>query len=366
MSEGLLGDAWSAALLAPGGTPGRAAAAGPPPPDGVRAAALACWLLSRAARDGSTWLPAEVLVRALGALEVGDPAAGLRGALDAGAVALLDDGVLALPGLALLEQDAAEEVERLLVTEGSVRVVVGPRGEARDAAVAALPGEPDLVLDDAERLDLASFAEQLAEVPEGGSVVVAGDPDLPAATPGAVLRDLAASASLEVVRVDAPPADASALEQLRAAVRAGVLPPPEALATPERSVVVVPVDTDERAAARAAQLMEASIPRAFGVAAGEVLVLSPLVRGAAGVRALGAATPARVEPAAGWGEDAEAVVLVLPPSAAGAVRRDLVLGALHRARRHVSLVTGLGAALPAAVALPARPRRTRLGRLLEE
>lgn len=306
------------------------------------------WLALRAARDGSTWLPELVLLAGLGALEVPDPAGTLRAAVASGSLALLDDGVVALPELALAEQETAEQIERLLL-DGELRVRVGPAvaGDVRGA----------------HALGLVGLAEALAAVPDGADCVVAGDPDVLQTGPGQAFRDLVASGVVPVER--AFPEPAGPLDVLRTGVRGGRLPAPADLADEARTVVVVPVETDEEAARRAQQIAEVSVPRAFGVSP---LVLTPLHRGRAGARELAERLPAPVTTVAeAAGRAAEAVVVVLPPSAAGVLTRELVLTALADAARHVSLVTGVGAALPRAVAtVPVRRRRTRLVALLRE
>ena len=369
--DGVLDDSWSAALLAPGGSPARADAVAPAPRDAIRQAALACWLLLRAARDGSTWLPGTVLRSALESLGSDDGHAGLQGAVSLGVVAVLDEGVFALPGLALVEQEAAEQVERLTFTDGSVHLVAGPRGRTRADAVAAAGPTDAGVVEDIERLGLPELAQALEQVEDGGHVVLAGDPDLMPAGPGRVLRDLLAAQSVPrtvVQAQDEDPGPARALHLLRAAVRRGVLPPPESLASPERSVAIVPVATDQQAAARVRQLVEVSIPRAFELAPEQIAVVPLLSRGAAGARALAEAlgpSGCRVEPVSPGLEPAGAVVLVLPPSAAGVLQRDLLLTALVAATRHVSIVSGVGYALPRAVSVPPRATRTRLTQLLD-
>lgn len=356
-------DAWSLALLAPGGSPARAATAAAPPDPEVRAAALAAWLLLRAARDGSTWLPAGLLLPALAALDVADPAAGVSGAIDLGVLAALEDDALALPALALAEEEVAEQVQRLELTEGALTLVLGASGEERDRVVRDRAAV-DLVIDMAETVGLEDFTARLEQVPDGGSAVLAGDPDIVQVGPGALLRDLAAADVIPVERVPPVAGAASALDLLDRSLREGRLPSPEQLQTSERSVVVVPVDSDEDAARRVRQVVEVSIPRAFAIDASEVLVLTALRRGVAGAAALDAVLACGARTLHETGRGADAVVLVLPGSAAGTLRREGLVGGVTRAGRHVSLVTGMGAALPAAAALPARPRRTRLEQLL--
>jgi exodeoxyribonuclease V alpha subunit len=67
------------------------------------------------------------------------------------------------------------------------------------------------------------------------------------------------------------------------------------------------------------------------------------------------------------GSEWPGVVVVLPPEAGGMLSRPLVYTALTRAQRHLSIVHAAGAALARAVReVDARPRRTRLARLLQE
>ncbi|NHC47425.1 hypothetical protein [Motilibacter aurantiacus] len=355
-------------LAAPGGSPRRAdalaAEAGVRPDDPRRGAALAEWLLVRAARDGHTWAPEPVLRSALSALEVHDPAAALGLAGDLGAVVAPADGALALTGLALVEEEAAEEVERLLVTGGTVRCAVGPDGPARDAAAPAARAHTV----QADRLDAAALRDLAAEVEDGEDLVLAGDPALLPGGTGQVLRDLLRSGVVDVAEADGPPHPGvpEPLARLRLAVRNGELPPPGELTSPGREVVVVPAPADEHVVAKVVQLVGTSIPRAFGTAPDRVRVVTPLARGAAGARALTQALGREVTTVADTaGTTWDALVLVLPGSSAGALSRELVLTALAGARRHVSVVTSVGPALPRAVArVPARPRRSRLAGLL--
>lgn len=67
------------------------------------------------------------------------------------------------------------------------------------------------------------------------------------------------------------------------------------------------------------------------------------------------------------GSEWPAVVVALPPEASGMLSRPLVYTALTRAQRHLSVVHASGATLARAVReVGARPRRTRLARLLHE
>jgi hypothetical protein len=108
----------------------------------------------------------------------------------------------------------------------------------------------------------------------------------------------------------------------------------------------------------------------FGVEAADVLVVTPSRRGDAGALALAATVPdARVvtvhDVAFGDLPVADAVVAVLPAACAGILSRPLVATLARLGRRHLSVVTGVGEALPRAVVdNVVRPRWSRLPELL--
>lgn len=351
------------------------------------------WLLARAASSGDTVVPAGLIRRAVaGMLQrvPGDPAVqrAVDAVLEAGHVLIAPDpdtgrDRLALVSIAALEETVAEHVGRLLVTaEGDVPGV----GIVLDLPGARLPDDDDAngdwdrsddgedrggdggrtaVLRSADRLSLRDVARMLAAVPDGGRVVLVGDPErLPAPGPGRFLADLVASGEVPVhtpvCEPDRP------LHRLAASVRAGQLPATDAA---DREVVVVPVTDHLLALRRAVQLVSDSVPRTFGLAPADVLVLTPLRRGAAGANRLAEAlqeTGARVATVhEAAGEEAAAVVLVLPGESAGTLHRAMLLSAVTRAGRHLSVVQGAGEALATAVARgPRRRPRTRLAELL--
>ncbi len=310
-------------------------------------------LLRRAALDGHTAVARAVVLAAL------DQAA-LDDALRSGEV--VDDGeFVALEELATVEDAIADEVLGL-AAEDRLAVVLG---EVPDGAEVHVVG-------DAHRRSLEDLAAQLQAVPDDVRVVVAGDPDvLPGPDPGAVLADLVAWGGVPVRDLRPAGGDAAvggdALSRLAADLRRGELPEP---ADGDRSVVIVACGTDDEVVVRAGQLVTVSVPRAFGVAQGDVLVVTPLHRGLAGTRALVEQLPqARVmtlhEAAGGGLPAADAVVACFPGQAAGVLSRPMLVTAAMLARRHLSVVTAAGEALPHAVAADVRLARvTRLGRLL--
>ncbi len=339
--------------------------------DPRRGAALARWLLVRAARDGHTWLPSVVVVAALDAFEVPDIGASLRLAED---IVAPQDGTLALMPLVRAEDDLAEALVGLTLMGVVVHCVAGPRCAERAAAAAAAgAGRETLLIDDAERLTLDDLRDAVVvlsrrdDLDEGSAVVLAGDDALLGAPgPGSGFRDLVDA--LPTTRV-APQPGLSPLDRLREHVRLGRLPAPEGLGGPEHSVVVVGAADDTTAARRVGQLVELSIPRGFGVASRDVRVVSMVRRGGAGTVALEQLLGRPVTLAADVPVDAHCVaaVVVVPAAAAGMLARDGFLTALQGISGHVSVVTLAGSALARAVSVIAhRPRRTRLASLLHE
>ena len=297
-------------------------------------------------------LPTAVLAAA------GVPRAELDEALSAGVV-VEDAGEVALEELATAEAAIADEVLGL-AEEARLALVLGDPPSGADAEVVPR----------VHRRSLEDVAAALQAVPPDRRVVLAGDPDLlQGAAPGAVLPDLLAWGRLPVHDLRDGGAADDALGRLPAALRRGELPDPDPA---DRSVVVVGCADDADVLRRAGQLVADSLPRVLGTRPEDTLVLSPLHRGVAGTVALAPALEAaarglRVTTVheAADGPSAEAVVLCLPAQAAGCLTRALVLNAAVLARRHLSVVTAAGDALPRAVACGVgRPRRTALARLL--
>ncbi len=360
------------------------------PADAGRAVA---WLLGRAAGAGDTVVRAPQLLRSLaGTLELAadDPAAirVLEAAVGCGEVSVVpdSDGRADRCGLAAVvaaEEAVAEHIERLLVTaeqeHGALVVLPDLPGARVPVALTdvlrAAEDAPDgihldaaggAVVTHAERLGLAAALDLLARLPEGGRLVLHGDPRrLATPGPGRVLADLLAS------REDqerAPDIETGTLDAFATAVRSGTLAAPEAA---DRSVVVVPAPHDAAVVHRLGQLIADSIPRTFGINPAEILVLTPVHRGVAGARAVsealaGLGLPARVATVADAAADhAAAVLLALPAEAAGVLDRALLLTAVTRARRHLSIVSAAGESARVAVARGAGRRpRTRLAELL--
>lgn len=324
-------------------------------------AAAVARVLDRAALDGSTCVPVDVVGAALRSAGVADPGAAVRDAVESGA-AVCHEELLGHPRWAAIEKRVADAL-RGVAADGGLTVVDAPRGTDAGSA-----GSAARVFERADLLGLAD-AEQLAELPEGTEVVLVGDPAMPPAPgPGAVLADVVESGVASMV--EAPAAEPTdLLAELVRTVRTGVLP---TLSPDQREVVVTPADDAEQALRRVGQLVTDSIPRVFGLDVADVLVLTVRADGSTGAESvrvgLDAAGADGVEVricAEAVGKAAEAIVLVLGAEAAGSLSREMLVGAATEARRHLSVVHQAGPALAEAVARrPHRPRRTMLASLL--
>ncbi|OEJ31289.1 ATP-dependent DNA helicase [Streptomyces subrutilus] len=267
-----------------------------------------------------------------------------------------------------------------------------------------------LVVLDAPQLDVDTAVALVESVPDGARLVLSGDPGvLGSAGAGRVFADLLAARTCPQVVSRVP--DPGPLGELVSGVGIGELNQVDA---PGKEVVIVPVRDAGEAVHRTVQLVAESVPRAFGIPADSVQVITPGHGGPAGTRALNAAlkerlnpgpgrfggfdpgdrvvyvpSPGRALPARVVSADAEglrleragapvvvpkelvesqvrhgwavtahqavgarwpAVVVVLPGDAAQALSRDWVYTAFGRAERHLSVVHGVDQALPRAVA----------------
>jgi exodeoxyribonuclease V alpha subunit len=298
------------------------------------------------------------------------------------------------------------------------------------------PLDADLVVvDEVSMLDAELAAALIEACADGTRLLLVGDPaQLPSIGPGRVLADIIDSGAVPVTELTRlyRQRDGGVIARLATAVRGGSLPPVD---SPEREVVVVPVRGSADASRRVVQLVTDSIPRALGIPAADIQVITPVHKGAAGTIELNRALKRQLNPGPGarsgfdpgdrvvsianhvdegfsngevgtvvgpgdggllvafpagpvcvpdrilgdlrhgWaltvhraqGSEWPAVVAVFPAEATGMLSRPLVYTALTRAQRHLSVVHGAGAALPAAVAtIGERPRVTRLGGLLAE
>ncbi|BAJ32383.1 MULTISPECIES: helix-hairpin-helix domain-containing protein [Kitasatospora] len=282
-----------------------------------------------------------------------------------------------------------------------------------------------LVVLDAPLLDVETAATLLEAVPDGARLVLSGDPEgLWSAGPGRFFADLRAARACPAVASRTP--DPGPIGELVSGVGVGELLPVDA---PDKEVVILTAQDGGEAVHRAVQLLTDSIPRALSVPPEQTVLLTPGHAGPAGTRALNAAAKARLNPGPGrfggfdpgdrvvhspalgvnlpgrvldgdasglhveladggritlspaqarklrhgWAVTAHqavgrrwpAVVVVLPPEAAGQLTRQWVYAAFGRAERHLSVVHAAGPALAQAVAeRPATARTTRLRSVL--
>ncbi|MFE1318781.1 helix-hairpin-helix domain-containing protein [Kitasatospora phosalacinea] len=282
-----------------------------------------------------------------------------------------------------------------------------------------------LVVLDAPLLDVETAATLLEAVPDGARLVLSGDPGgLWSAGPGRFFADLLAVKPCPVVASLTP--DFGPIGELVSGVGVGELLPVDA---PDKEVVILTAQDGGEAVHRAVQLLTDSIPRALSVPSEQTVLLTPGHGGPAGTRALNEAAKKQLNPGPGrfggfdpgdrvvhspalgvnlpgrvldgdasglhveladggritltpaqagklrhgWALTAHqavgrrwpAVVVVLPPEAAGQLTRQWVYSAFGRAERHLSVVHAAGPALAQAVAeRPAADRTTRLRSVL--
>lgn len=357
--------------------------------DPRRGRSLVGHALARAARDGHTVLPAELVHAALSAEGVSDPEAAVTAAVETGAVldcehSGAEDGqLLALARYGMAEDSAAQSCARLLATAEpiadpsaasavgggldseqlsavqnvlthGVSILTGGPGTGKSRTVAAVvrlveargrsvalaaptgraakrleelteapastvhrllgaqgmtgdfargedwPLDEDvIVVDEVSMLDSELAAALFEACSDGTHLLLVGDPaQLPSIGAGRVLGDLLASERVPVTELKTlyRQAEGGAIARLATAVRGGELP---AVDSPEREVVVVPAIGSAQAAHRVVQLVTDSIPRALGIPAADIQVVTPVHRGMAGTIELNKALKAVLNPGQG-------------------------------------------------------------------
>jgi exodeoxyribonuclease V alpha subunit len=209
----------------------------------------------------------------------------------------------------------ATTVHRLLGAQGGARAgdPAGPGGPAAGGHPGASgegawvfsrneewPLDADLVVvDEASMLD-AELATALVEAcPDGARLLLVGDPaQLPSIGPGRVLGDIIDSGAVPVTELTRlyRQRDGGVIARLATAVRGGTLPPVD---SPDREVVVLAARSSGDAAHRVMQLVTDSIPRALGIPAADIQVITPVHKGPAGTIALNQALKERLNPGPG-------------------------------------------------------------------
>ncbi|NLU75221.1 ATP-binding domain-containing protein [Streptomyces sp. HNM0575] len=152
-----------------------------------------------------------------------------------------------------------------------------------------------LIVCDAPQLDAETAAALVESLPDGARLVLSGDPGvLGAAGPGQVFADVLAGGACPRIASRTP--DPGPVGELVSGIGIGELNQVDA---PGKEVVVVPVRDPGEAVHRTVQLVADSVPRAFGVPAGDTQVITTGHGGAAGTRALNAALKERLHPGPG-------------------------------------------------------------------
>ncbi|HEX9357345.1 MAG TPA: AAA family ATPase, partial [Streptosporangiaceae bacterium] len=162
------------------------------------------------------------------------------------------------------------------------------------------PLDADLVVvDEASMLD-AELATALVEAcPDGARLMLVGDPaQLPSIGPGRVLGDIIDSGAVPVTGLTRlyRQREGGVIARLATAVRGGTVPPVD---SPDREVVVLATRSSAEAAHRVMQLVTDSIPRALGIPAADIQVITPVHKGPAGTIALNQALKERLNPGPG-------------------------------------------------------------------
>ncbi|WP_052707411.1 helix-hairpin-helix domain-containing protein [Streptomyces rubellomurinus] len=152
-----------------------------------------------------------------------------------------------------------------------------------------------LVVLDAPLLDVELAATVLESIADGTRLVLSGDPgQLWSPGPGRFFADLLAARACPAVASRTP--DFGPIGELVSGVGVGELQPVEA---PDKEVVLLTAKDGAEAVHRAIQLLTDSIPRALGIPAEQVVLLTPGHGGPGGTRALNAAAKARLNPGPG-------------------------------------------------------------------
>lgn len=188
---------------------------------------------------------------------------------------------------ALTEHDATT-LHRLLQAQGTSGEFLRTEEWPIDADL--------IVVDEASMLDAELAAALLDACKDGTHLMLVGDPaQLPSIGAGRVLGDILDSDSVPATELTIlhRQAEGGAIARLATSVRHGELP---AVDDPSKEVVVIAAEGPADAAKRVTQLVTDSIPRVFGIASGDIQVLTPVHRGAAGTEALNAALKALLNP----------------------------------------------------------------------
>jgi exodeoxyribonuclease V alpha subunit len=156
-----------------------------------------------------------------------------------------------------------------------------------------------VVVDETSMLDVELADALLSACKDGTHLVFVGDAaQLPSIGPGRVLGDLIDSGAVPVTELTRlyRQAEGGTIARLAIAVRGGELAPVD---DPTHEVVIVAARGSADAAHRVVQLVTDSIPRALGIPAEQVQVVTPVHRGPAGTQELNRALKAKLNPGSG-------------------------------------------------------------------
>lgn len=156
-----------------------------------------------------------------------------------------------------------------------------------------------VVVDEASMLDVELAAALVEACRSGTHLILVGDPaQLPSIGPGRVLADVIDSGAVPVVELRTlyRQEEGGAIARLATAVRERELPHVDPA---DREVVVVRGGSGGEAAHRTLQLVTDSIPRALGIPASDVQVVTPVHRGEAGTVSLNRALKQLLNPGDG-------------------------------------------------------------------
>ncbi|HUY52155.1 MAG TPA: AAA family ATPase [Streptosporangiaceae bacterium] len=204
----------------------------------------------------------------------------------------------------------ATTVHRLLGAQGRSQAATEPAGTTEPAAGGEAawvftrnedwPLDADLVVvDEVSMLDVELAAALVEACADGTRMLLVGDPaQLPSIGPGRVLADIIDSGAVPVTELTRlyRQRDGGVIARLATAVRGGTLPPVDSA---DREVVVLGVRSSADAARRVIQLVTDSIPRALGIPAADIQVITPVHKGAAGTIELNRSLKQRLNPGPG-------------------------------------------------------------------
>ena len=271
------------------------------------------WLaqgLARLVATAGPLCPPDRLAEATSELEP-DHAAAVAAAADHGvSVIVSGPGRAAAAPVEAIIRLAGDASRRLVLLGPTSRTVQAlrdrlshPTDTVRRLVAAHSPANPIdagvVVVTGAALLDVEMTRSLVDALTDGVHLVLVGDPaELAPLRPGWVFGDLIRSSAVPVTVLPVRRGRAAGLAIARLAdgLSRGELLPVD---HKDREVVVVPAADGQEAVRRVVQLVTDSIPRALGIRAEDVQVVTPLHRGAAGAAALNAVLKERLNPGPG-------------------------------------------------------------------